>query len=137
AKGIKIECQICAGTDGPGRASYAAGSNKTGNRNLQRHLGPVARFRSGAETPCHVVRSRPIQGRCRLRPRYKGAQDIAGRPRAIRASWTIELRKKGIPARHPVITGKRSETTARRRFSFLSGNVSAPSQTKGRSARSP
>ena len=43
---------------------------------------------------------------------------------------TIELRKEGVSAGDPVITGKRPETAARCRFSFLSGNVSAPSQTE-------
>ena len=95
------------------------------------------RSRASAETPGYVVRPRPIHSRCRLRPGYKSAQDIAGRPSIVRASWTFELRKKAIPACHPVISGKRSETAARRRFSFLSGNGSAPSQTKDRSARSP
>ena len=67
----------------------------------------------------------------------KARKTLPDDPRAVRASWTIELREEGIPAGHSVIAGKRSETAARCRFSFLSGNVSAPSQTKGRSARSP
>ncbi len=93
------------------------------------------RSRACAETPGYVVRPRPIHSRCRLRPGYKSAQDIAGRPSVVRASWTFELRKKAIPACHPVISGKRSETAARRRFSFLPWYVSAPSQPKDRSAR--
>ena len=60
----------------------------------------------------------------------KARKTLPDDPELGRASWPIELRKKGIPARHPVITGKRSETAARRRFSFLSGHVSAPKPDK-------
>ena len=65
----------------------------------------------------------------------KARKTLPDDPRAVRASRTVELREEGISAGHSVITGKRSETAARCRFSFLSGYVSAPSQAKGRSAR--
>ena len=74
---------------------------------------------------------------CCVRPGREGTPDIARRPRAVSASWTIELRKEGLSARDSVVSGKRPETAARRRLSFLSGNVSAPGQTEKRGARSP
>ena len=67
----------------------------------------------------------------------KARKTLPDDPESVSASWTIELRKKGVSARDPVITGKRPETAARCRFSFLSGNVSAPGQTESRGAGSP
>ena len=40
------------------------GRSKSGNRNLQQHSAPTARFRAGTETPRYVVCSRSIHSRC-------------------------------------------------------------------------
>ena len=60
----------------------------------------------------------------------KARKTLPDDPELTELLGTIELRKKGISAGRPVVTGERSETAAGRQFSFLSGNVSAPDQAK-------
>ena len=76
---------------------YATRSNKAGNRNLQRHFAPMARFRARAETPGHVICSRSIHSRCRLRSGHKSAQGVTGRPELSELLGRLSYEKKEYP----------------------------------------